>query len=137
KINRYADPIAKTPNPEVSAEILGAGIRGTPRLVLVRIPEAAGEDPVFGFFLESGDFRLIDPAEEGGEILTFGGPGLLSYIGWGVMYDQSYLTEPFVGEQPYDQTWHLYADSSITTVLLAYEANGTDAVVSSWTLPSI
>lgn len=135
RINRYqADG---SPNPEVSVDLLGAGIAGTPRLVIARIPEAAADEGVFGFFLTSGNFNLIDPGEKGGEVLEFGGPGWLSYLGWGVMDSASYITEPFVGEQPYNRTWHLYADSSITTVLLAYAANGTDDVVSSWQLPSI
>lgn len=48
-------------------------------LVWVRIPEI-DPDPIFEFFIETGDFDLISTDEEGGEELSFAGPGSLSYL---------------------------------------------------------
>ena len=42
-------------------------------------------DPIFEFFLQEGDFGLLDSDEEGGEELSFGGPGTLSYLARAVL----------------------------------------------------
>lgn len=45
-------------------------------LVKVRIPSVSN-DPIFAFWLKEGQFTLIDSNEQGGEDLTFGGPGVI------------------------------------------------------------
>lgn len=48
-------------------------------IVSVTIPEI-DPDPIFEWILESGDFDLISSDEEGGEILSFTGPGTLAIL---------------------------------------------------------
>lgn len=45
-------------------------------LVKVRIPEVSAT-PIFAFWLKEGHFDLIHADEQGGEMLKFGGPGML------------------------------------------------------------
>lgn len=65
-------------------------------------------EKVGAFFLESGDFQAVSQKEEGGRILTFGGPGALSYIGRAVMWNHNY--DPLAsgpGFSPRDDgIWH-------------------------------
>jgi hypothetical protein len=90
---------------DATAAILGDG-DGDVRYVQVRIPGITGWDEArFGFFIEEGDFRLLDSAEQGGETLTFTGHGSLAYLGFAVMGTHSYITG---GMDPYTGLWRLY-----------------------------
>jgi hypothetical protein len=70
---------------QATAAILAQG-----NLVRVRLPEV-GPDYLFAFFIETGDFTLISEDEEGGELLRFGGRGILSYLGYGVAWAGSFI----------------------------------------------
>lgn len=71
--------------PHATAAILAPG-----NLVKVRIP-AIHSGHIFAFFMEKGDFTLVSRDEEGGEDITFGGRGALSY------WDRAiWLSEKFV-----------------------------------------
>jgi hypothetical protein len=61
-------------------------------LVKVTIPRISA-DPIFAWFLETGDFDLVSSDEEGGEILSFAGRGARSLLARARMWDQSYLTD--------------------------------------------
>ena len=78
KINRHAA--------EATADVLAKG-----NVVKVRIDEL-GDDYVFAFILEQGDFTLLSIDEEGGETLTFGGRGVLAYLDRAVMWDEAFTT---------------------------------------------
>lgn len=73
-------------------------------LVKVRIPEIDA-DYLFGFFLEFGDFTLISSDEAGGELLTFGGRGQLSYTEYAQAWAFSYIAG---GQDPIDGVWRAY-----------------------------
>lgn len=62
-------------SPHATTDVLTPG-----NLVKARLPDVQ-TDPIFSFFLDAGDFGLVDRDEEGGEDLHFGGRGSLSY--WG------------------------------------------------------
>ena len=66
---------------------------------------------VGGFFLDSGDFTALD--ERGTRLLTFGGAGTLSYLARSVMASHTYISPIFTGQDPFDDTWRLYAQSTI------------------------
>lgn len=70
---------------QATAENLAQG-----NLVTVAISEVDA-DPIFAFFLESGDFTLISTDEEGGELLRFGGRGILSYLSNGIAWAGSFI----------------------------------------------
>jgi hypothetical protein len=90
---------------DATAAILGDG-DGDVRYVQVRIPGITGWDTArFGFFIEEGDFRLLDSDEEGGETLKFSGHGSLAYLDFAVMGTHSYITG---GMDPYTGLWRLY-----------------------------
>ncbi len=72
--------------PEATAANFAKG-----NLVRVRLPEVS-TDYIFAFFLEQGDFTLLDSDEEGGELLTFGGRGALSYLDRARMWNEAYTT---------------------------------------------
>jgi hypothetical protein len=91
-INRYST--------ECTEEILAQG-----NLVKVRIPEI-GPDYIFAFFLETGDFTLISSQEQGGETLTFGGRGILSYLEYARAASLSFVTG---GQDPIAGVWRAYA----------------------------
>lgn len=77
KINRYAA--------EATAAIL------KPRnYCKVTIPQI-DPDPIFGFFLDEGDFTLVSSDEEGGEDIAFSGHGALSYWSRAIWLQQSYV----------------------------------------------
>lgn len=87
KINRYAA--------EATAEIL------RPRnYVRVTIPQI-DPDPIFGFFLDDGDFTLVSSSERGGEDIAFEGKGALSYWTRAIWLAESFL-------QPW---WPAYLDT--------------------------
>jgi len=88
---------------DATAAILGDG-DGDVRYVKVRIP-AIDTDPMFGFFIEEGDFRLLDEDEDGGETLTFSGHGSLAYLDFARMAAHSYITN---GMDPFGGLWRLY-----------------------------
>lgn len=88
---------------DATAAILGDG-DGAVRYVQVRIPDIDA-DPIFGFFIEEGDFRLLDSDEDGGETLTFKGHGSLAYLDFARMLAHSYITG---GMDPYTGLWRLY-----------------------------
>jgi hypothetical protein len=73
-------------------------------LVKVRIPEI-DTDYLFAFFLETGDFTLISSQEAGGEMLTFGGRGILSYLEYARAWSESYVTG---GDDPEAGVWRAY-----------------------------
>lgn len=87
-------------SPECTEAILAQG-----NLVKVRIPEIH-TGYLFGFFLETGDFTLISSDEAGGEMLHFGGPGNLSYLGYACAWSASYIAG---GQGPIDGIWRAYA----------------------------
>src|SRR3990167_8540935 len=90
---------------DATAAILGDG-DGDVRYVQVRIPGITGWDVArFGFFIEEGDFRLLDSDEDGGETLTFKGHGSLAYLDFAKMGTHSYITG---GMDPYTGLWRLY-----------------------------
>ena len=91
---------------DATAAILGNG-DGNVRYVQCRIPTITAA-AIFGFFIEEGDFRLLDADEDGGETLTFTGHGSLAYLDFAVMAAHSYLTTPFIGEDPFGGLWRLY-----------------------------
>jgi hypothetical protein len=73
---------------QATAENLARG-----NLVKVTIPEIHSE-PIFEFFIEEGDFRLLDAsAEGGGQLLRFGGPGSLVYLRRAVIAPEEYLPD--------------------------------------------
>lgn len=95
---------------DATAAILGDG-DGDVRYVKVRIPDV-DDAPIFGFFIEKGDFRLLDEDEDGGETLTFEGHGSLAYLNFAVMLSESYLSlgagDPIDGMDPFGGLWRLY-----------------------------
>lgn len=87
-------------SPECTEAILAQG-----NLVKVRIPEIH-TGYLFAFFLETGDFTLISSDEAGGEMLTFGGRGILSYTEYACAWSASYVAG---GQGPIDNVWRAYA----------------------------
>ncbi len=87
-------------SPECTETILAQG-----NLVKVRIPEI-WTDYIYAFFLETGDFTLISSQEAGGEMLTFGGRGILSYLEYARADRRSYITG---GQDPIAGVWRAYA----------------------------
>ena len=92
---------------DATAAILGNG-SGDVRFVQTRVP-GINAAAIFGFFIEEGDFRLLDADEDGGETLTFTGHGSLAYLDFAVMAAHSYLTVPFIGDDPFGGLWRLFA----------------------------
>lgn len=86
-INRYS--------PQATAELLRPG-----NFVRVTISQI-DPNPIFGFFLESGDFELVSSDERGGEIIHFGGRGGLAYWDRAIWLAESFL-------QPW---WPAYLDT--------------------------
>lgn len=78
KINRSS--------PNATADVIAKG-----NIVKVRIPEI-GPDYVFAFILEQGDFDLLSTDEEGGQVLEFGGRGILAYLDRAIMWSEAYST---------------------------------------------
>jgi hypothetical protein len=72
---------------------------------------AATELVVGGFFLDSGDFSMLD--EQGTRLLKFGGAGTLSYLARSIMASHTYISPIFTGQDPFDDTWRLYAQSTV------------------------
>lgn len=70
---------------EATAAVLTPG-----NYVRVTVPQI-DPDPIFGFFLERGDFKLVSSDEEGGENLTFEGRGSLSYWDRAIWLAESFL----------------------------------------------
>lgn len=89
---------------DATAAILGDGADDV-RFVKVRVPEWWDTTAHHGFFIEKGDFRLLDSDEEGGENLTFEGHGSLAYLSHAVMATHSYITG---GQDPFGGLWRLY-----------------------------
>lgn len=89
---------------DATAAILGNG-NGDVRFVKVRVPDMWGIVAHHGFFIEEGDFRLLDSDEDGGETLTFSGHGSLAYLDFAVMAAHSYITN---GMDPFGGLWRLY-----------------------------
>jgi hypothetical protein len=87
-------------SPECTEAILAQG-----NLVRVRIPEIH-DDYIFAFFIETGDFTLISSQEAGGEMLTFGGRGILSYLEYARAWNESYIDG---GQDPIAGVWRAYA----------------------------
>ena len=72
---------------------------------------AATELVVGGFFLDSGDFSMLD--ERGTRLLSFGGAGTLAYLSRAIMASHTYISPIFTGQDPFDDTWLLYAQSTV------------------------
>lgn len=89
-------------------------------LVKIRIPDL-GEDYVAGFFVESGDFELLSPDEEGGEELTFGGRGLLAYLDRARMWFEAFTTGT-VTNDTWTEIWEAAGISKPTGTAL-YDSN--------------
>lgn len=73
-------------SPEATGAILAKG-----NLVRVRIPEIS-TDYIGAFFIEQGDFNILESGEEGAEDLRFGGAGAFSYLGRARMWSEAYST---------------------------------------------
>jgi hypothetical protein len=71
---------------------------------------AVTELVVGGFFLDAGDFSMLD--EQGTRLLKFGGAGTLSYLARSIMASHTYISPIFTGQDPFDDTWRLYAQST-------------------------
>ncbi len=78
-INRYSA--------EATAALLTPG-----NYVRVTIPQI-DPNPIFGFFLEKGDFKLVSSDEEGGEVVHFEGRGGLSYWDRAIWLAESFLVQ--------------------------------------------
>lgn len=76
---------------EATAALLKPG-----NYVRVTIPQI-DSDPIFGFFLEQGDFKLVSSDEEGGETINFGGRGGLAYWDRAIWLAQSFLLQWWPG----------------------------------------
>jgi hypothetical protein len=68
--------------------------------------------PLGGFFLAKGDFKLLSPLGQGDQMLSFGGPGALSYFGRCVLDKVNYV---HLGDDLHfgprtDGLWHWYND---------------------------
>lgn len=72
-------------DPQAVPEMLYRGAR-----VTCTFPEI-DPDPIFEFFLEEGDFKVISGEEEGGEKLAFGGPGTLSMLRRAIVREEEFL----------------------------------------------
>jgi hypothetical protein len=64
--------------------------------------------PLGGWFLAGGDFKLLSPQGQGDQLLTFYGPGALSYFGRAVLAKQSYTGIPADGGPHADGLYHWY-----------------------------
>jgi hypothetical protein len=71
---------------------------------------AVTELVVGGFWLETGDFSLLD--SQGTRLLSFGGAGTLAYLSRAVMASHTYISPIFTGQDPFDDVWRLYAQST-------------------------
>jgi hypothetical protein len=92
---------------KTSAEVVSlAGVADDSEDLLVRVrwPEI-GTAHHFGFFLETVNGVLVDEREEGGEVLTFGGRGLLAYLEFAKAWSESFITG---GQDPFDNLWRAY-----------------------------
>jgi hypothetical protein len=72
---------------------------------------AETEAVVGGFWLEQGDFTLLD--EQGTRLLSFGGAGTLAYLSRAQMASHTYISPIFTGQDPFDDQWRLYAQSTV------------------------
>lgn len=72
--------------------------------VRVTIP-AIGPNPIFEFFIEEGDFDLISSDEEGGEELSFGGPGTLTYLDYARLWYEAYTALGTAAILPAEDVW--------------------------------
>jgi hypothetical protein len=72
---------------------------------------AVTEAVVGGFWLEQGDFSLLD--EQGTRLLSFGGAGTLAYLSRAQMASHTYISPIFTGQDPFDDQWRLYAQSTV------------------------
>lgn len=73
--------------------------------------DGSTEAVVGGFFLDNGDYAAL--TSTGNELLTFGGAGTLSYLERAVMAPHTYISPIFTGQDPFDDTWRLYAQSTV------------------------
>lgn len=75
-------------------------------IVKVRIPQI-DSDYLTGFVLKDGDFQLISYQEQGGEHLTFTGPGLLHLLSHARLDEEPFApSNPFRGSRDTPETWH-------------------------------
>jgi hypothetical protein len=72
---------------------------------------AVTEAVVGGFWLETGDFTLLD--EQGTRLLSFGGAGTLAYLSRAVMWSHTYISPIFPGQDPIGGTWNLWNQSTV------------------------
>lgn len=105
-INRYSA--------EATEAVLGTGGLPLSRFVKVRMIGLDPLEPLFGFWLETGDFTLLAAqGHTGRENLHFSGRGPLAYLDRGMMADKSFLRvadgDPIDGEDPFDNLWRLFA----------------------------
>lgn len=100
---------------QATSTILARGNR-----VRVTIPEIH-PTPIFEFLIESGDFEILSGDEEGGEILSFGGPGSLSVLRHAIMWNTE--TEGALGHvKPAEDVWRfseLWTAARLMTKMLA------------------
>jgi hypothetical protein len=72
---------------------------------------AVTEAVVGGFWLETGDFTLLD--EQGTRLLSFGGAGTLAYLSRAIMWSHTYISPIFTGQDPIGGVWNLWAQSTV------------------------
>lgn len=80
-------------------------------LQYVRVIELPGGSVRGGFFLEKGKFAALSEDED--SLLTFSGAGTLSYLSRASMAPHTYISPIFEGQDPFDDTWRLYAQSTV------------------------
>jgi hypothetical protein len=71
---------------------------------------AVTEAVVGGFFLDSGDFTMLDT--NGTRLLSFGGAGTLSYLARAIMASHTYISPIFTGQDPIGGIWNLWNQST-------------------------
>ena len=72
----------------ISRHHASASLVAENRLVKVRIPSVSAS-PIFAFWLKEGNFTLLHSDEQGGEDLTFGGPGVMYILALARLYHSS------------------------------------------------
>lgn len=84
KINRH--------DPDATSDIIKPE-----NYVRITVPQVDATRPMFGFFLEAGDFTLVSTDEEGGEVLQFSGRGGLAYWDRAIWLSESFLVQWWTG----------------------------------------
>lgn len=79
-------------------------------LQYIRVVELPSGSVRGGFFLEKGKFAALSEDED--SLLTFSGAGTLAYLARASMAPHTYISPIFTGQDPFDDTWRLGAQST-------------------------